>query len=237
MSIYKRLRLAQQSIAGVVKDGHNGFAKYDYVSAEALIRDSRAALHSAGLVLVPVSLGIVGEGEERRLDASWEVRDDEGAVVPVGCAWPVVVEKGRPLDKAIAVARTASLGYLLRDLLLLPRVAHEDELDWSGHDEARAGLEKLSDKAPKKEQPKKAEQAPAPAPAPAAEPSGPPDSPEVVKAIEWLEGKGIVNARRELIGAAESWLFNRNDARTSANELTKTELNSVVKWIVSNLKD
>ena len=234
MSIYKRLRLAQQSLAGVVKDGHNGFAKYDYVSAEALIRDSRGALHSAGLVLVPVALRIVGEGEERRLDASWEVRDEEGAAVPVGCAWPVVIEKGRPLDKAIAVARTASLGYLLRDLLLLPRVAHEDELDWSGHDEARAGLEQMTDKAPKKE-PKKVEAEPSQAPA--AAPAGPPDSPEVVKAIEWLEGKKIANARRELIGAAESWLFNRNDARQTANELTKTELNSVVKWIVSNLKD
>lgn len=234
-SIYKRLRLAQQSIAGIVKDGHNSFAKYDYVSAEALIRDSRSALHSAGLVLVPAALRIVGEGEERRLDASWEVRDEEGAAVAVGCAWPVVIEKGRPLDKAIAVARTASLGYLLRDLLLLPRVAHEDELDWSGHDEARAGLEQMTDKAPKKEQPKKVEAEPSQAPA--AAPAGPPDSPEVVKAIEWLEGKKIANARRELIGAAESWLFNRKDARTSANELTKAELNSVVKWIVSNLKD
>jgi hypothetical protein len=41
--------------------------------------------------------------------------------------WPVTLERGRPLDKAVAIASTSSLGYLLRDLLLMARVDPGDE--------------------------------------------------------------------------------------------------------------
>jgi hypothetical protein len=43
-------------------------------------------------------------------------------------SWPVVPDKGRPLDKATASAATTSLAYLLRDLLLAPRVDPSDDL-------------------------------------------------------------------------------------------------------------
>lgn len=51
-------------------------------------------------------------------------------------AWPVVPEKGRPTDKANAAADTASLGYFLRDLLLVPRVDEATDLDHESRDEA-----------------------------------------------------------------------------------------------------
>lgn len=38
-------------------------------------------------------------------------------------------EKGRPLDKAFATALTTALKYWLRDLLLLPRVVADDDMD------------------------------------------------------------------------------------------------------------
>jgi hypothetical protein len=43
-------------------------------------------------------------------------------------AWPIVPDKGRPADKAAASAATTSLAYLLRDLLLAPRVDPADDL-------------------------------------------------------------------------------------------------------------
>jgi hypothetical protein len=41
----------------------------------------------------------------------------------------VVVEKGRPIDKAVASALTTSLGYWLRDVLLLPREDGDGSMD------------------------------------------------------------------------------------------------------------
>jgi hypothetical protein len=241
MSIFKRLRLAQQSMAGVVKDGRNAFAKYDYVSAEALIRDSRVALHNAGLVLVPVSLTICGEGDERRLDAQWQLHDEDGGIVDVSCQWPITIEKGRPIDKATAVARTASLGYLLRDLLLLPRVASEDELDWSGHDEARAGLEQLHTPSapPAPVEPPPAKQTtrgkkPAPQGTPDRVPAG---SSEAFEACAvWLEKQGIANARTELQTGCIAYLDHQRDER-GVHELTRGELAKIGKHIVSMLAD
>jgi len=46
----------------------------------------------------------------------------------VGICWPVVPDRGRPPDKALASALTTSLAYLLRDLLLMPRVDPADDL-------------------------------------------------------------------------------------------------------------
>ena len=45
--------------------------------------------------------------------------------------WPIVTGKGKPLDKAVASARTSSLGYLIRDLLVAPRVHPTDDMDHS----------------------------------------------------------------------------------------------------------
>ena len=53
---------------------------------------------------------------------------------------PIIPDKGRPMDKAVATARTYALGYMLRDLLLLPRVepsADVDARDDRGHEPKR----------------------------------------------------------------------------------------------------
>jgi hypothetical protein len=53
--------------------------------------------------------------------------------------WPVVPEKGRPVDKAVASADTASLSYFFRNLLLLPRVEAGSDLDDDSRDQHGAG--------------------------------------------------------------------------------------------------
>ncbi len=73
--------------------------------------------------------------------------------------WPIVPERGRPLDKAIASAKTSSLGYLLRDLMVAPRVLPGDDMDDSARDAAnQAAAEKAEVK--KKTQPRKRKQQP-----------------------------------------------------------------------------
>jgi hypothetical protein len=44
-----------------------------------------------------------------------------GEVETYHYSFPAIPEKGRPLDKAVAASLTSSMGYWLRDLLLLPR--------------------------------------------------------------------------------------------------------------------
>jgi hypothetical protein len=51
-----------------------------------------------------------------------------GERMEITIAWPVVPDRGRPLDKAVASAATTSLSYLLRDLLLMPRVDEADDI-------------------------------------------------------------------------------------------------------------
>jgi hypothetical protein len=60
-----------------------------------------------------------------------------GASLQMEQDWAIVPESGRPMDKAVAGAVTASLGYFVRDLLLLPRVDEADDLDAPRRDEVR----------------------------------------------------------------------------------------------------
>jgi hypothetical protein len=128
------LARAQGLVKGVEKDRRNTFHKFKYASSEALIAEGSAALSACGLALVPVSQTLVGVDLQRKfllLHAS-------GDKIPLEMNWPVVEEKGRPIDKAMATACTLSLGYLLRDLLLMPRVDEADEPDARGEHQPAA---------------------------------------------------------------------------------------------------
>lgn len=131
-SLARNLSLAQKSCRAVTKDSYNSFHRYKYASAEALIEEGSLALSSAGLALIPVEQSLNGfakEGEGRfELIRKFLLLDPSGDAMPIQSAWPVVPEKGRPLDKATAIASTLSLAYLLRDLLLMPRVDPSDDL-------------------------------------------------------------------------------------------------------------
>ncbi len=179
-SIRAALLVAQQLLPGVLKDSKNDFHKYKYVSSESMIREARAALHGAGLALSPTraevitSDALVALGVPALLRAEWVlVHGDTGETMQLAFDWPIVPEKGRPVDKALASARTTGLGYMLRDLLLAPRVDREDDMDWSGRD--RLGVD-----AP-----------PAAPPPPPPEPPG--DERDFQAAADYLRGQGFVD--------------------------------------------
>jgi hypothetical protein len=127
----KALVLAQQKCKSVEKDSYNTFHRYRYASAEAILAQAKEALSETGLALLPLEQALNGyarDGEGRfELVRKFCLLHISGEWMPLSCAWPVVLEKGRPLDKATAIAATLSLSYLLRDLLLMPRVDADDD--------------------------------------------------------------------------------------------------------------
>ncbi len=136
-NIRKALLQAQRGIKPVEKDGRNEFHKYDYVSAEAMLIAAREALHNAGLT---------AERNEWLYDAQgakvimyFEVAHAEsGEARRYPIEWPIIEDRGRPFDKALAGALTTSFNYWLRDLLLVPR-KDDNEIDKRDDREHAAG--------------------------------------------------------------------------------------------------
>lgn len=128
---------AQQAAQGVAKAATNTHQRYRYASADAIIEEAREALSSAGLsfsVLKSLAVGDVLHTLFLLEHVSGEFRNIE-----YDC--PIVEQSGRPRDRAVATARTYTLGYALRDLLLLPRVeegADADQRDDRHHEPAPA---------------------------------------------------------------------------------------------------
>lgn len=122
------LLVAQASISGVGKDARNSFHKYSYTSAEGMIAACRQALHGAGLAFSRIGWELSQDGQT--VDSEFLLQHPASAsVMSFRVPWLVVVEKGRPVDKALAGALTTSMGYFLRDLLLLPREDEDGSMD------------------------------------------------------------------------------------------------------------
>lgn len=152
---------AQRSIDNVEKDKKAIFG--NYASAEAIIRDSRKALHDAGLALVHCETRIhrepnvtqtivtkVGADKVREtvvqdymyVAVDYLLVHEDGATFPVSHTVPAIMDPSRPQDKAEAAALTFNLSYLLRSLLQLPRVDKTD--DPNARDDDAAGVAKVN---------------------------------------------------------------------------------------------
>jgi hypothetical protein len=143
--LFKAMARAQASAKGVEKDGWNQHNRYGYASAEAIIRETKPDLAAEGFSIIPLSSEIIvnplvrettnKDGKPVNLGSVGTLRTTfmlchvGGHSVKIARDWPIVPENGRPSDKAVAGADTASLGYFLRDLLLLPRVEPGTDLD------------------------------------------------------------------------------------------------------------
>jgi hypothetical protein len=125
--IYGALVKAQAAAGAVAKDSKNQFMRFNYASADHIVWEARTALSSAGLALVTLGWTLVPSPEKDAMvvghvDVSYRLVHGSGEHLDFAAATPVLVEKGRPLDKALAGAITSNLGYFLRGLLLLPRL-------------------------------------------------------------------------------------------------------------------
>ena len=117
-----RLIEAQASMARVVKDSRVAFGnqRYAYTSAEDMIGACREALLGAGLALTRV-WDIVRTEHGSLLVSCFSLHHTNGTVVLGTCPFPIVGQSGKGEDKAVATALTSSLGYFLRDLLMVPK--------------------------------------------------------------------------------------------------------------------
>jgi hypothetical protein len=134
-SLASALLAAQQALPSVGKDSKNSFHHYNYTSSEAMIGACRAVLHGAGLVLRRAGWKFEGTPEGGMVTSQFILtHSDSGEAVTDEVAWLAIPEKGRPVDKALASALTASLNYFLRDLLMVPR---EEESEMDKRDDTR----------------------------------------------------------------------------------------------------
>lgn len=126
---------AQSEMVAVSKDSTNSFHKYKYASADDVIAAARVALNREGLALIR-SWKVVFNEAGIWVDSQFSlVHDGSAGVFNAGTVpFPVIEDKGRPLDKALAGALTTSLAYFLRDLLLIPKDdEHMDKRDDTKH--------------------------------------------------------------------------------------------------------
>lgn len=141
--LFSALSRAQAAAQAVEQDATNRHHGYSYASAEAIIHETKGPLTRNGLAVVPSEMNVEllpdgHQGAVALLHAEWLVVHESGGSMVIHCDWTIIPEKGRPFDKALAAARTASLGYLLRDLLCLPRVEPGTGLDDDSRDEHHA---------------------------------------------------------------------------------------------------
>lgn len=137
------LRICRQ-VQGIAKDGTapDTMGAYRYTSVENMIETVRPLLlqediwprQSWALLPLPEVSGVQApEGAPAPPRARWlEVvltleHVPTGETLTERLPWPMVVQKGKPEDKAIATALSSSLTYWLRGLLMLPRGG--DEMD------------------------------------------------------------------------------------------------------------
>lgn len=162
-ALIKALVAAQRDMHGVEKKSANSFHRYRYASAEDVVTASREVLAQHGLAFLATCYQVAaGGGEDSLLQCRYLLTHEAGGTLEVTSETPVVPEKGRPLDKAVATAKTYDLGYTLRALLLIPRVEEGTEPDQRDD----RGYEPKKTPAKAKPAPKKAEQKPTPAPEP-----------------------------------------------------------------------
>lgn len=116
-------------MVAIEKDSRNQHGNYDYVSAEAMIAKTRAAMLELGLVLYRESAEIVHIGGVPVLRQDYLLIDTEtDQSVGFRQDLPCPERKGTPADKAALASMTTGLNYAIRDLLMVSR-GREDQVD------------------------------------------------------------------------------------------------------------
>lgn len=118
-----RLVNAQMAMKGVTKDSRVAFGnqRYAYTSAEDMIGACREALLSAGLAMFRSWTIQHSEAGSFVLSTFTLAYPGGSHVVGDLVPFPIVSTNGKGEDKSVATALTSSLGYFLRDLLLVPK--------------------------------------------------------------------------------------------------------------------
>lgn len=131
---------AQASCQTVGKDGHNSQNRYNYATADAMIRASRLPLGNNGLSLIstwsvrpadaPPAGDIGNQFIGGRVRLHWVLLHKSGGMIRGWCEIDAICSRARPTDKAAMAAATFARGFILRDLLNLDRAEETgDDVD------------------------------------------------------------------------------------------------------------
>lgn len=124
---------AQQALSAIPKESRNEFDRFDYASAETILRECRKPLHDAGLVAYADGNTVSGDYAATGtgvIDASFVLScPASGELERHTSQMPFTLRKGWPAEKAVAASLTHALKFWLCRLLLVPRVDKDAELD------------------------------------------------------------------------------------------------------------
>lgn len=127
--LFQALLAAQKELRAVPPDARNEFHKYDYASAERIIQECRQALHRHGILVWRGQWQYLTQPIPMVQASVHVVLAETGEALTETFQFPVLPSGSQPLDKAVATALTSGLKYFLRDLLLVPRIALDEDMD------------------------------------------------------------------------------------------------------------
>lgn len=126
---FTALAKAQGECKTVGKDGHNKYSKYNYSTAENMIRAARKPFADNGFAFwyswrcEPVE-AVSDQGGQYTIcivHIDWRLSHSAGHLERDSCAMAAIGSKQRPDDKAVAATLTYLHGFILRGLLGLDR--------------------------------------------------------------------------------------------------------------------
>jgi len=138
--LFAALAEAQARVGSIGKDGHNAHGKYNYATADSMIRGGREARAGTGLSLLttwtvrPLDLDDVpadaGQWPSAIVTLHWTLAHSSGGRISSSLAICAIESRQRPPDKAVAAAATYAEGFIERNLMRLDRAEPDrDDVD------------------------------------------------------------------------------------------------------------
>jgi hypothetical protein len=164
-ALWAKLLKAQAAIKPVAKEGKNQHFGYAYATAEDVLTEARRVLGEAGLVArrgawtlgpLPEGLatkrdtnkdtGAVVEQNDGMITIAFDLIDPESGEMQTDVLpFPLVLERGKPLDKSLKAAITTAESDWLVGLLLIPRGGADVDVDGRGQADEEAPVGKPRD--------------------------------------------------------------------------------------------
>lgn len=141
-SVELALVAAQEAMKAVGKDGRNNHGRYDYSTAEGMIRATRLALNDNGLAFTrkTSSIKMMAGFTDPLLCSTFElVHGLSKGIMDYSQEYPIskTSSSGKGTwDKTTSAALTTSMSYMLRDLLLVVRSDDPEVDDREDNDQA-----------------------------------------------------------------------------------------------------
>jgi hypothetical protein len=150
--LHGALARAQQDASAVFKDATNEGENYTYVKTEQLIQEGKRILPAHGLALFPRDSRLVTQNARTGsglLETVWELTHEAGGSKELVRQWPVESREDRAFERVYATAHTSVLGYLLRDLLQIPRIEAGTDMDAAENNRRAAARARAAPTEPK----------------------------------------------------------------------------------------